>query len=41
MLHATELKILHPEQNELMEFKAPIPPDFEEVIKQLETEPLN
>ena len=41
MLHATELKILHPEQNTLMEFKAPIPADFEKVIKQLETKPLN
>ena len=41
MLHATELKILHPERNELMEFSAPIPADFEKVIKQLEAEPLN
>ena len=41
MLHATELKILHPVQNKLIEFKAPIPADFEEVIKQLEAKPLN
>ena len=36
MLHATELRIVHPEHNDFMEFKAPIPADFEEVIKQLE-----
>ena len=36
MLHASELRIVHPERNDLMEFKAPIPADFEEVIKQLE-----
>ncbi|MEC8333181.1 MAG: RluA family pseudouridine synthase [Verrucomicrobiota bacterium] len=41
MLHATELKILHPKRNELMEFNAPIPADFEKVIKQLEAEQLN
>lgn len=36
MLHATELRIQHPDRNELMEFKAPLPDDFEEVVSQLE-----
>ncbi len=36
MLHATELRIQHPDRDELMEFNAPLPADFGEVISQLE-----
>ena len=35
MLHSTELRIQHPERDELMTFLAPLPQDFEEVIAQL------
>lgn len=35
MLHSTELRIQHPERDELMTFEAPLPKDFEEVIAQL------
>ncbi len=36
MLHSTELRIQHPERDELMTFEAPLPADFEAVIEQLE-----
>jgi 23S rRNA pseudouridine1911/1915/1917 synthase len=35
MLHSTELHIQHPERDELMEFEAPLPADFEAVLAQL------
>lgn len=35
MLHSTELRIQHPDRDELMTFNAPIPADFEAVIAQL------
>jgi 23S rRNA pseudouridine1911/1915/1917 synthase len=35
MLHSTELRIQHPDRDELMTFTAPIPYDFEAVIAQL------
>ena len=35
MLHATELHIQHPEHEKLMQFSAPLPSDFEQVIEQL------
>lgn len=35
MLHSTELRIQHPERDELMTFEAPLPQDFEELIEQL------
>jgi 23S rRNA pseudouridine1911/1915/1917 synthase len=35
MLHSTELRIQHPERNELMTFVAPLPKDFEEVMARL------
>jgi 23S rRNA pseudouridine1911/1915/1917 synthase len=35
MLHSTELRIQHPDRDELMTFTAPIPDDFEAVIAQL------
>lgn len=36
MLHSTELHIQHPERDEWMEFEAPLPQDFCELIQQLE-----
>jgi len=36
MLHATELRIQHPERDELMTFLAPLPADFEAVMAQLQ-----
>lgn len=35
MLHSTELHIQHPERDELMQFVAPLPDDFSEVIEKL------
>jgi len=35
MLHSTELRIQHPERDELMTFEAPVPKDFEDLIEQL------
>ncbi len=35
MLHSTELRIQHPERDEMMTFEAPLPADFEAVIAQL------
>lgn len=35
MLHATELKLPHPEREEPMHFQLPLPTDFDEVIHQL------
>ena len=35
MLHSTELHIQHPEREELMQFVAPLPADFEAVLGQL------
>ena len=35
MLHSTELRIQHPERDELMTFEAPLPADMEAVIEQL------
>jgi 23S rRNA pseudouridine1911/1915/1917 synthase len=35
MLHSTELKLRHPRSNERMHFQAPIPEDFDQVIKKL------
>lgn len=35
MLHSTELHIQHPERDELMQFVAPLPNDFNDVIEQL------
>lgn len=35
MLHSTELRIQHPERDELMTFVAPLPEDFESVMAQL------
>jgi len=37
MLHSTELRIQHPERDELMSFVAPLPADFEDVMGQLKT----
>ena len=36
MLHSTELRIQHPERDELMTFMAPLPEDFEAVMAQLD-----
>ncbi|MDP4611114.1 MAG: RluA family pseudouridine synthase [Opitutales bacterium] len=35
MLHSTELHIQHPERDELMQFIAPLPDDFNEIIEKL------
>ena len=35
MLHAQSLSFLHPGTNEMVNFSAPRPPDFEEVLKQM------
>ncbi len=35
MLHATELKVQHPERDEMMHFEAPLPEDFRAMIYQL------
>ncbi len=35
MLHAAELKLPHPDRNETMHFQAPLPADFDSVLKQL------
>jgi 23S rRNA pseudouridine1911/1915/1917 synthase len=35
MLHSTELRIQHPDRDELMTFEAPLPRDFEDLIAQL------
>lgn len=35
MLHSTELHIQHPERDELMQFVAPLPDDFSEMIEKL------
>lgn len=35
MLHAAELKVPHPDRDEPIHFDAPLPADFEEVLKQL------
>jgi len=35
MLHSTELHVRHPERDELMRFEAPLPEDFETLIRQL------
>ena len=35
MLHSTELHIRHPERDEQMQFVAPLPQDFEDVVEQL------
>ncbi|MGJ8650520.1 MAG: RluA family pseudouridine synthase [Opitutaceae bacterium] len=35
MLHSTELHIQHPERDELMQFVAPLPDDFNEIIEKL------
>ncbi len=37
MLHSTELHIQHPELNEWMPFKAPMPEDFVSLIKELKS----
>ncbi|MDQ8194358.1 RluA family pseudouridine synthase [Coraliomargarita sp. SDUM461004] len=36
MLHSSELHIQHPDRDELMKFKAPLPADFEALISQVE-----
>jgi 23S rRNA pseudouridine1911/1915/1917 synthase len=36
MLHSTELRIKHPDRDELMTFEAPLPRDFEDLAVQLE-----
>ncbi|MGJ8639133.1 MAG: RluA family pseudouridine synthase [Opitutaceae bacterium] len=35
MLHSTELRIQHPDSDELMVFKAPLPSDFEDLLDHL------
>jgi 23S rRNA pseudouridine1911/1915/1917 synthase len=35
MLHSTELRIKHPDRDELMTFEAPLPRDFEDLAVQL------
>ncbi len=35
MLHAAELKIQHPDRDEVMHFRSPLPIDFDKVIKQV------
>lgn len=35
MLHAWKLKLLHPIENKLMEFEAPLPKDFQSLINEL------
>ncbi len=35
MLHSTELRVQHPERDELMRFVAPLPPDFKQLIEEL------
>ena len=35
MLHSTELRLKHPDSDELMTFEAPIPDDFHQVIQEL------
>ncbi len=35
MLHSTELRIQHPDRDELMQFEAPLPADFDAVMAQL------